>query len=129
MPQLTVRDEQMGPQRTRHEAVLELPDGPTTVRELITQRVKQEVATFNASRSDRYNGLVQPAHAEATLNGPRVRRKIDAGQQIDAALEAFTRTRLIVLVDDRQVEHLDERIDLRPETRVSFVKLVPLAGG
>jgi len=35
----------------------------------------------------------------------------------------------MVLVDDRQAESLDEDIVVKPETRVSFLKLVPLVGG
>jgi hypothetical protein len=34
-----------------------------------------------------------------------------------------------MLVDDRQVEDLDEEIELRVSTEVSFVKLIPLVGG
>jgi hypothetical protein len=34
-----------------------------------------------------------------------------------------------VLVGDRQPDSLDEEITVGPETRVSFVKLVPLVGG
>jgi hypothetical protein len=32
-------------------------------------------------------------------------------------------------VDDRQVDTLDDEIALRPDTTVSFLKLVPLVGG
>ena len=43
-------------------------------------------------------------------------------------LEAFPNG-FIVLVDDYQVQELDEEIALRPETSVTFLKLVPLVGG
>jgi hypothetical protein len=35
----------------------------------------------------------------------------------------------LVLVDDHQIESLDEQVNLGIDTRVSFVKLVPLIGG
>jgi hypothetical protein len=34
-----------------------------------------------------------------------------------------------MVVDDRQVEALEEEIRVRPETQVTFLKLVPLVGG
>ena len=34
-----------------------------------------------------------------------------------------------MLVDDRQVDELDEEIEIRPDTTVTFLKLVPLLGG
>jgi hypothetical protein len=46
-----------------------------------------------------------------------------------AAVEAFERGRLLVVVDGRQREDLDEAVDLSPASDVAFVKLVPLAGG
>lgn len=46
-----------------------------------------------------------------------------------AALEAFERNGFILLVEDRQVETLEEEIRVRPDTQVTFLKLVPLVGG
>ena len=111
------------------EQSLELPGRPATLRDVIRGRVEADVAAFNASRDDVYRGLVVPTDAEQTLNGPRVRRAIDAGRQVDAALEAFERGRLLVLVDGRQREALDEPLELSAGSEVVFVRLVPLAGG
>jgi hypothetical protein len=74
---------------------------------------------------------VQPTDAEQTLNGFRVRdhRQIDWKQQSERACDAFERNGFFVLVDDRQPDSLDEEITVGPDTRVSFVKLVPLVGG
>ena len=35
----------------------------------------------------------------------------------------------MVLVDDRQITELDETIHLTEQTKVTFLKLVPLIGG
>ena len=48
---------------------------------------------------------------------------------LETALDAFQRNGFFVLVDDRQVEGLDEEIEIRLNTTISFVKLVPLVGG
>jgi hypothetical protein len=129
MLRLTVRDEGTAPPREAHEVTVELPAAPITMRELLRQRIEQEVAQYNAGGAETFRGLVTPHRVERELNPPRRRRAIDAEQQVEAAITAFERTRLLVIVDDRQVEELDEPLVLRPDSDVAFVKLVPLAGG
>ena len=108
---LTVRDETTaGEQLAALE--LQLAAEETTVRELIRARVHQEVRDHNA-----------------TLVTPRNRGRVDAGKQTDVALEAFERGHVLVLVDDRQVETLDESVTLRSGSVATFLKLVPLVGG
>jgi len=34
-----------------------------------------------------------------------------------------------LLVNDRQVDELEDEIEIRPDTTVTFLKLVPLVGG
>src|SRR3712207_6945952 len=60
-----------------------------------------------------------PTGAEATLNGFRLARGrvIDPQQQFDQALAAFERNGFMLLVDDRQVDQLDEVVELREHTR------------
>ena len=102
-----------------------------TVREIIRSRVYEEVQIYNASRNEYFHGLVQPSDAEITLNGYRLRqrRTIDWEAQYAKALKAFTTNGFFILVNDRQVEELDERVELRYDTQVSFIKLIPLVGG
>jgi hypothetical protein len=45
------------------------------------------------------------------------------------AKRAFYTNGFILLVDDRQVDELEEEIEIRPHTTVTFLKLVPLVGG
>lgn len=110
---------------------LELLTERVTVRELIRSRVYQEVQDYNRREPEYFKGLVQPTDAEQTLNGYRIRkaRQIDWRAQFDKAVEAFERNQFFLLVDDKQVEELDDEVTVTPETRVSFVKLVPLVGG
>jgi hypothetical protein len=102
-----------------------------TVRELIRTRVANEVRDYNLSQPEYFRGLVQPTDAERTLNGfkMRNRRRIDPEKQFELALRAFYTNGFILLVDDRQVDELEEEIEVRPDTTVTFLKLVPLVGG
>lgn len=127
---ITVRDETSAGE-TNNELTLDFLTERITVRELIRSRIYQEVSDYNVSSKGYFRGLVQPTEAEQTLNGYKLRqaRQIDWRQQFDAALEAFDRNAFIILVDDRQAESLDQEIVLKPETTVTFLKLVPLVGG
>ena len=127
---LAVRDETPSGDLV-NELTLDFLTEEITARELIERRVYEEVQQYNRARPGYFRGLVQPADAEATLNGYKLRerRQIDWTAQRDRALEAFERNGFFVLVGDRQVTHLDERIRLELGTEVTFLKLVPLVGG
>ena len=102
-----------------------------SVRELIRNRVTQEVEEYNSRKPDVFQLLVQPAEAERTPKGFRLLRprRIDAQEQYEKAVEAFEGNGFVILVDDKQVEQLDAQIPLRADTSVTFLKLVPLVGG
>jgi hypothetical protein len=117
-----------------NEFPLEFSSERITVRDLIRERVYQEVTDYNF-RSRReggtFRGLVQPTDTERTLNGFKVpkNREIDWEAQFHRAIDAFGRNGFFILVDDRQAETLDETILIGASTQVSFVKLTPLVGG
>jgi hypothetical protein len=102
----------------------------TTLRELIRLRIQQEVDRFNHSDSRVFQGLIQPQETERILNGERPsHRFLDWEKQYASAIGAFRGNGFLVLVDDRQITELDETIRLQPQTKVTFLKLVPLIGG
>ena len=127
---VTVFDETTSGERT-NSLTLEFLTARVTARELIRRRVYEEVQEYNLSTPEYFRGLVQPTEAEKVLNGYKLRewRKIDWEEQYARAVEAFERNGFFMLVDDRQVERLDEEIELKVATEVSFIKLVPLVGG
>lgn len=114
-----------------NELVLEFFTQRITVRELIHQRVKHEVDAYNSAKPTVFNGLVQPTDTERTLNGFKLpkQRNIDWEKQADMAEEAFMSNGFLLLVDDKQLTELDEVIDIRPNTTITFLKLIPLVGG
>ena len=127
---ITIVDENASGKVLR-EFMMELLSETISARQLIEQRVREEVDRFNSSpRTAVFQGLVQPTDAEAELNGYRLRgpKQVDPEAQCEKALRAFEGNGFLLLVGDRQIESLDEIISTTPETRVSFVKLVPLVG-
>ncbi|MFE1440493.1 hypothetical protein [Streptomyces sp. NPDC058739] len=130
MATVTFRDETATGKAVAELAVEGLPDR-MSVRELIRLRVREEVARHNDRPGDRFHGLVRPDDAETELNGYRLRepRRIDWERQADIAEQAFLANGYFVLTGDRQIEHLDEQIDLTAEPDLVFIKLVALVGG
>lgn len=127
---LTIHDETLFGEK-QNPLALDFLTETITARELIRERIYEEVRQYNATTPEYFRGLVQPTDAETTLNGVRLRerRHIDWEEQFRLALEAFARNGFFILVDDRQIESLNETFPLTPTTQVSFVKLVPLVGG
>ena len=130
---LTIHDETASGQRT-NSLSLDFLTERITVRELIRSRVYQEVQDYNQRKPETFRGLVQPTETEKTLNGSEFKprdhkRDVDWKQQFEKACDAFSRNGFFILIDDRQAESLDEVIELRAGTEVSFVKLTPLVGG
>jgi hypothetical protein len=131
MATLTIRDEELTG-KTLHEFSLDFLTERITVRELIRSRVYQEVKDHNAKQNQsEFRGLVQPTDAERTLNGYRLKkpRMIDWQEQFDKAVEGFHKNQILILVNDRQMESLDEEIEVGPGTSVSFLRLTLLVGG
>jgi len=100
-----------------------------TLREIIRRRVQQEVERFNRSDIEVFRGLIQPEETERILNGVRERPVLDWQKQYARALAAFQGNGFLVFVDDRQITDLDETVHLTAQTKVAFLKLVPLMGG
>ena len=127
---LTIRDETTSGQ-VLNEWSLDVLTEWITVRELIRSRVYQEVQDYNHSQPEYFRGLVQPTNAEQSLNGfkLRKRRTLDWKPQFEKAITAFEANQIIILISDRQVSSLDEEIEIKPGTLVSFLRLTLLVGG
>jgi hypothetical protein len=127
---ITINDETFAGKILR-ELEIEFKTETVTIRDIISARVMQEVDDYNNKMPEYFNGLIEPSEAERTLNGFKLRSKktIDAEKQVYVALSAFQNNGFFVLVDNLQSESLDQQVELRDTTRISFVKLTPLVGG
>jgi hypothetical protein len=106
--------------------------GAITAREIVCARVRLEVARCNSDETPRsFACLVTPAQQERELNGPHraSRRPLDAERQIEVALEAVRKRRVIIMFNGVQVMDLDAPLDVTPVSEARFLKLVPLVGG
>ncbi|HLH22659.1 MAG TPA: hypothetical protein VK066_09060 [Chloroflexota bacterium] len=131
MAAITVRDETFPGGAA--ERTLELLTERVTVRELIRARVYQAVTEHNAARAlaPAARQTVEPSAVERLLNGTTARapRRLDWEHEFERALAAFQRNGFLLFVDGQQYADLDAEIDLRADSHVTFLRLVPLAGG
>src|SRR5579864_812833 len=114
---------------SRNAGIFQFDTANLTLRELIRLRVQQEVSRFNAAEYEVFQGLVQPEESERVLNGVRTRPVLDWQKQFAKAITAFKGNGFLVLVDDRQVMDLDEPLQLTAQSKITFLRLVPLIGG
>ncbi|WP_430815531.1 hypothetical protein [Carboxylicivirga sp. RSCT41] len=114
-----------------HKQEIEFETEVVTVQEIIEKRVIQEVEKYNSKAHDKFKGLVEPTQTEKTLNArqPKQRKLVDSEKQVYVALDAFKKNGFFVLVDNLQVDSLEQQVQLKAQTIVSFVKLTPLIGG
>jgi hypothetical protein len=127
---LTIRDEPLGGEALR-EWMLAVTAERMTVRELVRSRVYQEVQDYNAKTGQVFQGLVQPEEAEKVRNGWKLKKpkQLNWKRQFDRAVEAFEANQVLILVNDRQAESLDEEFVVEPQTCVTFLRLTALVGG
>lgn len=107
MATLTVRDESVSGE-VFEAFSLQFPNASITVRQLIRERVHREVLL----------------HAQVTEQQP-----VDWRKQVDIACQAFERNGFVILLDEKQAEHLDDILTIRHDSVASFIKLTPLVGG
>ena len=113
------------------EKQLEFQKDTVTLRELIRQRVFQEVNDYNTRQPEAFQGLIQPSETEQMLNGITIKKipLLNAETQFRKATELFSDRGFIVLINNKQMDSLDVLLDLSDLNEVTFLKLVPLIGG
>lgn len=127
---ITIKDETISGTILR-ELNLEFESQTITVKDLISQRVLEEVAQYNKKLPQFFNGLIEPNDAEKTLNGYKLKKRktIDGEKQVFVALDAFQKNGYFLLINNIQSMDLEQKIELTTETQISFIKLTPLVGG
>jgi len=130
-PITVVIKDQSGAGKVAASITLEGLDSSITLRDLIRTRVREEVARYNATPADIFQGLVMPDGAQPAPEGFRMptRRRVEWEQQADRALDAFGRNCFFILAGGRQVTDLDEILELTAESDIRFLRLVQLVGG
>ena len=136
---ITIEGKQFGRGRAlfpTYEAPLTNEAG--TLRAFIAAIVIQEVAAFQERQEQQLvlQSLTAAQIVEGAAKGkidsggrPETLTEADAKGAVANAIQAFEDGLYFVFVDDEQQTALDEAIRLRSGSRVTFLRLVALAGG
>ena len=108
-----------------------------SLRDLIARIVVEEVVAFRQQQQERRLARVLTsgeiaqglAAGKVDTGGHEARQTVDPQAAVATALQAFEDRLYLVFVDGQQQMSLDAAIALAPGSRVSFVRLVALAGG
>jgi predicted transcriptional regulator len=114
-----------------------------TLEELIRRTVHEEIravaAEDQSSNETRWRGFLTQAEVDARAARGKVSLKghtrmdmvkeIDAGAEVQRAIRAFTTGAFLVLAGERQVEDLQHKLTFKEQTQVTFLRIMPLAGG
>jgi hypothetical protein len=108
-----------------------------TLRDLISRIVRSEVAAFRQRQEDRKllralteSQIEQGAkRGKVDMGGRDLKQEVDEEEAVAVALQAFEDGIYLVIVDGEEQSELDKEVYLQPDSRVTFVRLVMLAGG
>ena len=117
---LVIRDEDCTG-KLLNQFEIQLSTSVLTLRDVITERVFQEVEIYRAGTTALPYTLVS-RETQAIYT-------IDYEQERFNALRGFAENGYLVLINDRQVESLDETLSLQNAATVTFIRLVPIVGG
>jgi hypothetical protein len=113
-------------------------EGGLTLRELIGRVVRAEVQAFRERQEERrtfrtltarqieqgaQTGKIESGGSEVPL------QPVNEEEAVAIACQAFEDGLFLVVIDDEDYRKLDREIHVRPDSRVTFVRLTLLAGG
>ena len=108
---------------------LALSASTLTVRELIAQKVAQEVAEVVAQQRPGLSGeylnpeeLIRATSLDALAPGT-------LAEEIERAQQAFSERAYMVVIDEQPIWDSDAVVTLVPQSRIEFIKILPLVGG
>ncbi len=108
-----------------------------TLRDLIEYIVRMEVDGFRQRQDDRKllkvlsRGQIESAleTGKVELGGQTLHQVVDADEAVANALLAFEDGLFITVLDEVERKSLDAQIYLQDDSRLTFIRLVMLAGG
>lgn len=117
---------------------LQASESGITLRDLLVQIVTAEVEAFNTRQKEQQTlrALTSRQIQDAAKKG-----KVDMGGReydpqnadretaIAVAIEAFQDGLFLVVIDEEEKKELDQQLFLKPDSRVTFIRLTMLAGG
>jgi hypothetical protein len=107
------------------------------LRDLITRVVVEEVDAFRQRQAERRLArILSQADIQAGVESGKVdpgerdlKQEVNTDDAVGSALQAFEDGLYFVFLDGIQQTNLDQEVYLQPDSKVTFLRLVALAGG
>ncbi|MBN2293920.1 MAG: hypothetical protein JXM70_15950 [Pirellulales bacterium] len=108
-----------------------------TLRDLITRIVIEQIEAFRQRQERRkFIAVLTEQQIDAAaekgkvdMGGRDLNQKVDTDEAVAAALQAFEDGLYLVSIDAQEYRDLDAQVFLQPDSRITFIRLVMLAGG
>lgn len=104
-----------------------VPPQGLNVRDLISRKIRQEITECVEGKRSGLSG--ETLSEEELLGGAPLPVHADAGKEVDRAHKAFAARGFMVVIDDRRVADCDDVLPVSPDSRVEFIKILPMVGG
>lgn len=110
----------------------------TTLRQVISLIVREQVAAFRQRQADQlFLRVLTSQEIETGAERGKVTaglsdvtpQNVDEEAAIGTALEAFEDGIYLVVLDEQEHRQLDTQVFLKPDSRITFIRLTLLAGG
>lgn len=127
MARLHITDVAPGGYRLSGATVEDLPE-LVTLRQILVQRLRSEVASYNRELGTTFHGLVQPADAVRYSDGFRMTnpRALDEDHLFTAVEEAVNAGLVVFRFAERTFTELDEELDLGEHDQLTIVMRRPI---
>jgi len=112
-----------------------LENTPKTTRELITEVVKTSVKNYAKEKEKlidylALNEIKDKVQAGKVANSNEFDDRLpDVQSAIENALLSFEDERVRIFLEDEELKNLDEKIDLKENSNITFIKMTMLSGG
>ncbi|MCA8957766.1 MAG: hypothetical protein KDC87_16945 [Planctomycetes bacterium] len=107
----------------------------TTLREVISWIVRADVAAFRRGRRSTLLAQSLALHEATVGAGPQAAdepdwqpRTVDTQAVLDTVLREFRERAFLVVVDGHEHARLDARVSLRPDSKITFLRLTLASG-
>jgi len=139
--QIEISVKMLGKKRPMLENLpIQLPDDfndSTNLFKLVEIIVRQQVANFNKNREgDNLLRYLDSSQMQAMKKSGKISfgevyntKTADVEKAVQDALQAFEDGLYFVFIEDEKIEKLGEKIDLKPNAKILFLRLVALTGG
>jgi hypothetical protein len=106
-----------------------LPVATLTVRQLIAHKVQQEVAECVTRQRPGLSGEFLSPEALIRAATPAALAPGDSNTEVERAQRAFVAKDYMIVINNQRVFDPEQLVRLCPESRIEFIKILPLVGG